>query len=57
MGSSGLRAITFQTDKMLGRGSEPQIEHSPAIAYEPLGGRHLFLSKIQSIAFVCFTPL
>jgi hypothetical protein len=36
MGSSGLRAYYFQTEKMLGRATKLRIEHSPAIAYEPL---------------------
>lgn len=28
--------IAFQTEKMLGRATNQRIEHSPAIAYEPL---------------------
>ncbi len=28
-------SITFQTEKMPGRGSELRVEHSPAIAYKP----------------------
>jgi hypothetical protein len=30
--------IAFQTEKMLGRATKLRIEHSPAIAYEPLLG-------------------
>ncbi len=42
--------ITFQTKKMLGRATNLRIEHSPAIAYEPLlaTGR-LFNQSIVSI--------
>lgn len=36
MGSGGLRVTFCQTEKTLGRATNLQIEHPPAIAYEPV---------------------